>query len=296
MTEPIPLFPGVSQKETWLEMSDGVSLRVLEFTPPSGDDPQEPVIVFVPGAISPLPLWLEILGVLTPRYSVVYWETREKNSARLPEVRRVDFGMDRFRKDVDEVLRKKVLEDRKHCFVGASFGATVILEHLARAEKSPLTTILIAPNSDFRVPFWLLAPARLIPGRLFSAVKPVLKWYYGKVLLDVESEPEQAARHREMIDSAEPFRLKAAALAMQKYRGWNTFPKITEPVLVVTGKSDTLHSLPKIEKIASVLPDARLQIMASDRETHSAAFGSLVLDAIAAAMSDQRPSDKLVVD
>lgn len=284
MTEPIPLFHGVVQRESWQEMSDGVSLRVLEFTPPSGEDHRNPVIVFVPGAISPLPLWLEILEVLTLRYSVVYVETREKNSARLPDIRRVDFEMDRFRDDIGEALRERVPEDRRHCFVGASFGATIILEHLARAERPPLTTVLIAPNSDFRVPSWLLTPARLVPAGLFGAVKPVLKWYYGKVLLDVESEPEQAARHREMIDSAEPLRLKRAALAIQKYRGWETFPNVIDPVLVVTGRSDTLHSLRKVERIASLLPNGRLQIMASDRETHSAAFGHLVVDTIAAAV------------
>jgi alpha-beta hydrolase superfamily lysophospholipase len=275
-----PLFPDVLQEETWQEMSDGAAIRVLEFRPATQGNPEEPVIVFVPGAISPLPLWLAILEVLTARFPVVYVETREKNSARLPDVRKVDFGMDRVREDLKEVLVEKVPEDRPHCLVGASFGATVILEHLAEGARSPLATILIAPNSDFRVPAWLLIPVRLIPVSLYFAVKPVLKWYYGNVLVDVEKEPEQAARHKEMIDSADFLRLKSAALAIQSYSGWKTFPKITEPVLVVTGESDTLHDLSKVERIVSAVPNARLTMMESDRATHSSEFGVLVLETI----------------
>jgi pimeloyl-ACP methyl ester carboxylesterase len=265
-------------------MSDGAALRVLEFRPAAQGNPEDPVIVFVPGAISPLPLWLEILEVLTARFSVVYVETREKNSARLPDVRNVDFGMDRMRADLKEVIAEKVPGDRLHCLVGASFGATVILEHLAKGVRSPFATILIAPNSDFRVPAWLLIPARLIPVSLFFAVKPVLKWYYGGVLVDVEKEPEQAARHREMIESADFPRLKSAALAIQSYSGWETFPKVTQPVVVATGKSDTVHDLSKVKKIVSALPNARLTIMESDRATHSSEFGLLVVETIKEAL------------
>jgi len=286
MTEPISLPPGVLQQEVGLEMSDGVILRVLEFIPPHGEKPQDPVIVFVSGAISPLSAWQAILEVLTTRYSVIFIETREKESARLPAGRTVDFGIDRMREDLEEVLRERVLATRQHCFVGCSLGATVILEQLARSENLPLATVLIAPNTDFRVPFWLLLIARMLPLRLFNALKPLLKWYYGDLLLDVKSEPEQAARYRQMIDSAQPSRLRATALALQPYRGWETFAKVTAPVLVVTGESDTLHPLSKMKKIVSVMPNARLQIMASDRETHSAAFGFLVTETIATALSD----------
>ena len=287
MTDSIPLPPGVHQQEFRLEMSDGVVLRLLEFSPPHGDDSLKPVIVFVPGAISPLYAWQAILEVLTVRYTVLYVETREKGSARIPAGSRVDFGMDRLRQDLDEVLEKKVPASRQHCFVGCSLGATVILEHLARVERLPLASVLIAPNSDFRVPSWLLIPARLVPIRLFNAIKPILKWYYGKVLLDVESEPEQAARYRQMIDSAQPSRLRAGALALQKYQGWETFAKVTAPVLVVTGESDTLHPLQKMKKIVSALPNARLHLMASDRETQSQALGLLAIDTITSARSQE---------
>ena len=299
MTDPIPsmsdelrLSPGVQQRKLRLEMSDGVVLRVLEFIPPQGENPQEPVIVFVSGAISPLHAWQAILEVLTARHTILFVETREKESARLPVGRSVYFGMDRLREDLDEVLRERVLGTRQHCFAGCSLGATVILEHLARTESLPLATVLIAPNSDFRVPLWLLTPARMIPLPLFNSIKPLLKWYYGKVLVDVESEPEQAARYRQMIDSAQPARLRRAGLDLQRYRGWDTFAKVTAPVLVVTGESDTLHSLPKMKKIVSTLPNAQLEIMASDRDTHSAAFGHLVIDRIATAMADQGPSER----
>ena len=261
-------------------MSDGAAIRLLDFRPAKQGSPDDPTIVLVPGAISPLPLWLEILEVLTARFPVLYLETREKNSARLTDIRNVDFKMDRFREDLEEVLEGRIPRERAHCLVGASFGATVILEHLASGGRVPKTTILISPNSDFRVPKWLLVPARMIPVGLFGLVKPILKWYYGGVLVDVEKEPEQAARHREMIDSADPLRLRTAALAIQEYSGWETFPNVTEPVLIVTGETDTVHDLSKVKKIASTIPKAEFQIMESDRATHSSEFGELVVDTI----------------
>ena len=265
-------------------MSAGVALRLIEFHPPAKGSPRDPIIVLVPGAISPLPLWLEILQVLTAHFPVLYLETREKNSARLTDVQNVNFRMGRFREDLREVLEERIPRERDHCLVGASFGATVILEHLAVDGRSPMATVLISPNSDFRVPRWLLVPARLIPVGLFGLVKPILKWYYGRVLVDVEREPEQAVRHGEMIDSADPLRLRTAALAIQDYDGWETFPKVTDPVLIVTGETDTLHDFSKVKRIASTIPNARFQVMESDRETHSSKFGELVVDILDALM------------
>jgi pimeloyl-ACP methyl ester carboxylesterase len=261
-------------------MSDGVVLRVVEFQPP-GSAAAGPPILFVPGWISVVTGWIPVLSELTAHHRVIYIETREKVSAGIPRGPLPSFQMDRLVEDLHEIVEARLEPGERHVLMGSSLGSTLILDHMGRGAPSPVTSILIAPNAEFRLPAWVLPVARVVPGPAFIILRKVLKWYLTSFILDAEAEPEQAARYRRSLDEAEPRRLKANARAMARYAVWDCLGGIHCPVLIITGQSDALHHRGDMDRMVEMLPEGRIEVMASNRETHSAKAGQLALAEIA---------------
>jgi pimeloyl-ACP methyl ester carboxylesterase len=257
-------------------VSDGVALRLLRFGPSTDRESPAPFIVFVPGVLSPVASWQAVIDVLATRFPVLYVETRDKAGATLPR-RTVDFSMSRFRTDLHEVIEAKVPPGTPLSLVGSSLGSTTILEYLASRARTPVVSVVVAPNATLRVPGWLLPLARMAPVSLWqSTVRPVVRWYFSAYLVD-RSEPEQTAKYRQYIDAAEPGRLRRMAVALHPYELWESLPGVASRVIVVAGRTDRLHSLADTERIVRNLPNARLHLMESNRETHSERAAELIV-------------------
>ncbi|TFG90037.1 MAG: alpha/beta hydrolase, partial [Syntrophobacterales bacterium] len=242
--------PAVRVEEAHVVTSDGVTLRTIDFVPPC-DTPERPMVVFVAGWISLIDGWKDVLRRLTPRYRTLYVETREKASAVIPRrPARVDFSMPRMRRDIDEIIERKVDPEKTFCLAGSSLGATVILDYLSNAQRQPKVAILIAPICELIYPFWLPLLLRPVPPSLYTAIKPMLKWYLRNIRLDKYKEPEQVKKYEGTLDAAEPGRLKANAFAIKNYSLWEKLPDIHSAVLIVGAKSDTLHGLDVIDRMA----------------------------------------------
>ena len=272
--------PDVKVEEDHVVTSDGVTLRVIDFVPPC-DAPERPMAVFVAGWISLIDGWERVLRRLTPRYRTLYVETREKASAGLPRrPARVDFSVPRMSRDIGEILDRKVGLEKGFCLAGSSLGATVILDYLSGARRQPECAILIAPICELIYPFWLPLLLRPVPPSLYTLIKPFLKWYLRNIRLDKYKEPEQVKKYEGTLDAANPGRLKANAFAIKNYSLWGKLPDITSPVLIVGAKSDTLHGLDVIDRMARLIPDVDTEMMSSNKETHSEKMGDLIADRI----------------
>jgi pimeloyl-ACP methyl ester carboxylesterase len=211
---------------------------------------------------------------------VLYIETREKKSARLPEGRRLDFSIERMSVDIHEILSEIFDDNQLFYFAGSSLGATVILDYLSMKWKKPAGAFLIAPISKFVFPKWLLFIIKFIPANLYSLVRPILKVYLKYFRLDRKNEQEQIKKYQGTIDAAEPVRLKANAYAIKDYTIWEKLENIETPVVIMGAETDNLHGIEEMEKMVSSLASARLEIMRSNKETHSAKAGQFILTEI----------------
>ena len=117
---------------------------------------------------------------------------------------------------------------------------------------------------------------RPVSPSLYTAIKPMLKWYLRNIRLNKHKEPEQVKKYEGTLDAAEPGRLKANAFAIKNYSLWERLPGITSPVLIVGAKSDTLHGLDIINRMVHLIPDVESEIMSSNKETHSEKMGDLI--------------------
>ncbi|OPL16792.1 MAG: hypothetical protein AVO39_00515 [delta proteobacterium MLS_D] len=271
--------PGVTFDEIFFKTSDGVHLRIIDFIPPENDG-VTPVLVFVAGWISMISAWRPVLSVLTPGMRVLYVETREKRSARVDWTKSPDFSIPRMVLDLREILKELVPPSSVLFLAGSSLGSTVILDCLSRCRRKPELAVVIAPNAEFGIPRWFYPLVRLIPPAAYGLIKAPLKHYLCTYRIDSLHEREQALKYQRSLDWADPGRLKASALAMKGYSLWPKLSGIAVPVVIVAARTDLLHGVRDIERMARLIPDARMEIMESNRETHSEKAGRFILDQV----------------
>ncbi|HDP80153.1 MAG TPA: alpha/beta hydrolase [Spirochaetes bacterium] len=271
--------PDVRVREYYLKVSDGVSLKMVDFTPPE-DGPRKPAIVFVAGWISMISGWKGVLRAITPRYRTLYLETREKASSILPEERGVSFAMDRLSADLEEVIAQAVPPKKDFFMAGSSLGATAIMEYLLTEGRKPLAAMLIAPNAEFRFPPVLGHIVPALHPSMYLAVKPLIKWYLKNFRIDSKNEPEQMKKYETTLDAADPYKLKPNAIALRNYSIRDRLQGIGTPVMIVGALTDKLHGREVLEEMTRKMTRTTYRELASNKETHSEKAGELMVNFI----------------
>lgn len=266
-------------KEYMVDVSDGVSLKIVDFTPRNVSQ-EKPVILFVAGWISLISGWKDVLKVLTAEHRVIYLESREKQSSTVPDVKKVSFSIERLKLDIGEVIEKVIPLSGKFILAGSSLGASAILEYCGSEKQKPLSAVLIAPNTEFRFPKILGTIIPAIHPSLYFTVKPVIKWYLRNFRLDKKNCKEQIEKYENTIDCADPYKLKANALAIRNYAIWDRIDNITVPCLIIGATTDTLHDTENIKHLLKILPDSTYIELKSNMETHSEKAGRIIVEYI----------------
>jgi pimeloyl-ACP methyl ester carboxylesterase len=266
-------------KEYMVNVSDGVSLKIVDFTPRNVSQ-EKPVILFVAGWISLISGWKDVLKVLTAEHRVIYLESREKQSSMVPDVKKVSFSIERLKLDIGEIVEKVISPSEKFILAGSSLGASAILEYCGSEKQKPSSAVLIAPNTEFRFPKILGTIIPAIHPSLYFTVKPVIKWYLRNFRLDKKNCKEQIEKYENTIDCADPYKLKANALAIRNYAIWDRIDNITVPCLIIGATTDTLHDTENIKHLIKILPDSTYIELKSNMETHSEKAGRIIVEYI----------------
>ena len=248
----------------------GVYLRVMTWRPkkPVSEDP----IIFVAGWVSAVSGWAPLLKVMAARRPVYYIETREKRSALFEKKKLTpeDFSIARMAEDLISVCRQLKITSPHATVIGSSLGATTLLEALKGGRLTAGTAFLIAPNSDFKAP-WYLQWLLFLPAFLYHGIKYFVLWYIKTFKVDVKNEPEQMMRYNETLRAAHPQRIKLSAKAAikQRYRVWPHLDSVQIPVALAYAPTDTLHSAANIRLMAERLPHATVIACPSNKYMHS---------------------------
>lgn len=257
--------PGTEIQVDYTPVNSAVKLRVIHFSPP---DPEDlPEVVFVPGWISRMESWKEVLQEMTRNFRIHYVETREKISSVVHGP--AEFSVEALGKDLIAIIRQLQLRDNQYIMLGSSLGATVILDCCLALPARPRALVLVGPNAVFRVPWWGKIIIHLFYPGFYTWIKPYIKWYLRHFRLDVKSDHLQYEKYCRALDSADPFKLKKAALAFSRYQVWDKLPHISIPTLILGGSRDKLHEPENMKKIASMMPHATYMDMGTNRMTHS---------------------------
>jgi len=256
---------GSTCKEEMVPVSPNVSLRVITFSPSQQE--QNPAIVFVPGLVSLMEGWREVLLEMTKDFTVYYIETREKITSKVKG--KVDYSLEAIGQEIAALVSHFNLESRGCILFGSSLGATAILESTRFLDTGPLCLVLIGPNAVFRIPKFYRFIVRIFNPRLYLVFKPVVKWYLKTFRLDTEADYAQYEKYCQSLDAADPWKLKKAAIAFSRYEVWDLLAEIDFPTLIVGASRDTLHEPENLKKMVAMMKNAVYLDLETNKLTHS---------------------------
>jgi pimeloyl-ACP methyl ester carboxylesterase len=257
---------GMTIDDRMIRTSTGATLRVITFEPKA--EKRNPAILFVAGWITQMLAWKSVLKEMTKDFKVIYVETREKISSRVEKP--AAYSIEAIGSDIISLVSLLGLQDRRYVLFGSSLGATVIIECFHALTRKPLALVLIGPNAVFRVPrTWKFIVKSFYPP-LYALIRPSVKWYLKNFRLDVKADAAQYEKYSAALDSADPWKLKKAVLAVSRYEVWHRLPDLNVPTLLIEASKDLLHEPENLQRIASMIPNAAVIDMQTNATTHSA--------------------------
>lgn len=261
-------FPHSKCSEEWVRVSDTVSLRVLSWEPTDETLHQLDPVVMIPGWGSLFEGWKPLVAEWVTRRRVLYIETREKTSARIEQKRMSakDFSIERFSKDIAEVLSHYQLKNEFHLF-SSSLGSTLLIDSLQRREIHAKSSLFVAPNEHFKLPLW----ARIV----IKLPLPILalKMMRSITLRAIEKkvkEEGQRIRYRRALVEQELVRWRASARSLIAYALPKDLSNITVPCGILAAQSDKLHAMDAAKSIAARIPGAVMIEVPSNQYAHEA--------------------------
>ena len=258
-----------------ITVSDGVVLNLIDFKPIDGS--QKPILLFVAGWLSNLSGWHNVLNEITPHFRVLYLESREKRSATLPPGPLPRFDIDRMADDIAEVVAARIPRETPLYVAGSSLGSTALIRAMSRQLLAPVAAFLISPVTAFQFPGWGNFIIRFFPPSFFTVIRYPIVWYLVHFRVDRKKEPEQVQKYTETVMGAEPRRLKANAGALSGHTVWGDLDGVKSPVVIIGAASDKLHGMDEITRMVEKIPEARMEVMVSNKETHSEKAGRFIL-------------------
>jgi len=255
--------PDCAIEVRYLDGAEGYQLKVYSFTP--NHESSAPPVIFIPGWTSVMDGWAPLLSAWVEKRTIHYIETREKRSAIVPKKLRVsDYAMLRHAEDLSNVVDELGLDSNVMWF-GSSLGATVILHGMMEGLLQGNSAFLVAPNSQFRFPTWMV-PLTAAPWWCYSPLirlgLPYLKWRL--------KEPKQYVRYKRTLTQAHLLRLKRSVQANRRYDLPDNLDRVQAKVAICVATSDTLHTGTDSHGIADALPNGSLVEVPSNQYAHEA--------------------------
>jgi pimeloyl-ACP methyl ester carboxylesterase len=256
---------GASVSEEIISVNVNVALRVLTFIPPG--KLKYPAVMFIPGWVSQMFGWKEVLLDMTKDFKIYYVETREKISSKVQG--KVKYDVESIGLDIVTLIENFNLKNREYILFGSSLGGTTILDLYRFLKQKPLCLVLVGPNAVFRIPrIWIFIVKLFYPG-WYDLIKPSVKWYLRKFRLDLDSDYAQYEKYCRAIDSGDPWKLKKGVLSLCKYEIWPLLKDINIPTLMFGASKDKLHEPDNLRKMVRLMPQATYLDLQTNQLTHS---------------------------
>ena len=263
-----PHLPEANAEELFVEVAPNISVRVLRWVPADSSAASLDPAVVVPGWGSVFEGWRPLLTEWVSRRPIVYIETREKKSARITrKVRREDFEMRHHGHDVAAVLDEFGIDSSEVDWFSSSLGATLLIDAYQNDVLAGRSSILLAPNPDFKFPLWARI---LLKMPLPKFIHPALVRFAVWVVERRTKEEGQRIRYRRALMSQDLERLLLSSRANIRYSLPQDLSNASVPCAVMTASSDTLHGMDKVLDIVDRLPNAVLIEVPSNQYAHEA--------------------------
>ena len=260
-----PDLDGLVAKEHWIEVEVGVSIRVLVWKE-EGIDPDSGTVVMVPGWGSLFEGWKPLVTEWAKRRHLIYIETREKASSRFNRrISKDDFSIERHARDIEAVLDALDVNQNNIDWYSSSLGSTLLIDAFERRDLGGRSSVLLAPNPDFRFPLWsrmiIYSP---LPMVAFRKMVGFVAWVVNRRT----KEEGQKVRYRRALLAQDVPRMLLSARWNLGYSLPEDLSRIEVPCAVMTAASDTLHDFGKVERLADSIPNCKMIKVPSNQYAH----------------------------
>ena len=261
-----PEFPGSKATEEWVPVDEGVNLRVITWTPVNPK--RKSVVVFVAGWGSLFEGWRPLISKWSSERSIVYIETREKGSSNINKrISKLDFSVEKLASDIVEVLRFYDLESSEVDWFSSSLGSTILIDSFNCGRLSGRSSVLLAPNSEFKFPFWARALIVLpLPRFVYPMIIRLAVWAVERKV----KEEGQKIRYRRALLSQDLQKMHLSARSLMKYSLPENLGGISFPCAVMTASSDKLHGMDRAMNIVYRIPNCEFIEVPSNQYAHEA--------------------------
>ncbi len=260
----------VEFSQTYVEAEDDVQLQLWTWIPKGKND--EIPLLFLPGWVSVIGGWQDLLKAVLEKRPVTYLETKEKHSARIGHrVGVEDYRLERLAEGLLRAVGSLPFPIENTIVSGSSYGATIALEAMKHGRLKPKGAFLVGVNTEFHGPlaFHLLVQC---PAWIYHPSKYFVLWYLRHFMVNTKKEPEQMRRYEETLLKAIPERVKYSVKAALPYTVWQDVETVSAPVGIAFSDSDTLHTPENIERLLKTLPHGIEVRCPSNKYMHSAAL------------------------
>ncbi|HJM18062.1 MAG TPA: alpha/beta hydrolase [Candidatus Thalassarchaeaceae archaeon] len=261
-----PELDGATASEKWIEVSPGISLRVLSWKPEDGDLASSNPVVMIPGWGSVFEGWRPLLSEWVRHRPILYIETRDKASARFSRnVSKADFGMEVHGRDIAAVLEYFQINQKEVDWYSSSLGSTLLIDSYQNEVLDGRSSILLAPNPDFDFPLWSRILIKLpLPMLVYRKLVGFVAWVVDRRT----KEGGQKVRYRRALLAQNVRNMVMSARANLGYRLPEDLSNIDVPCAVMTATSDTLHGFDKVQQVVDSMPNCTMIEVPSNQYAH----------------------------
>ncbi len=261
-----PILEGATSKERWVSVSPEVQIRVLSWVPDDEHAASLNPVVMVPGWGSVFEGWRPLVSEWVKRRPVHYIETREKASAIISrKTIKSDFSMERHGQDICEALVALELEHSKIDWYSSSLGSTLLIDAYQRGVLSGRSSVLLAPNPDFKFPLWSRAIINFpLPMFVYRRMVKFVAWVVDRRT----NEEGQKIRYRRALLAQDVRRMLLSARSNLGYSLPERLDSIEVPCAVMTAESDTLHGFDKVRQVVDSIPNCKMIEVPSNQYAH----------------------------
>ena len=261
-----PEFEGAEAREMWIDVEEKASIRVIVFEPDEVPEKSNGTVVMVPGWGSLFEGWRPLVEVWARSRRLIYIETREKASSIINRrISKDDFSIERHSMDIAAVLDSLDIDQKKIDWYSSSLGSTILIDAFQRRYLEGRSSVLLAPNPDFRFPLWsriiIYSP---LPMVAFRKMVGFVAWVVNRRT----KEEGQKVRYRRALLAQDVPRMLLSARWNLGYSLPEDLSHIEVPCAVMTATSDTLHDFGKVERIADSIPNCRMIKVPSNQYAH----------------------------
>ncbi len=250
-------------EESYLKMSDGSQLKILR-TYAKEETSNGHTIFVIPAFGSIILGWDELLIEAMQDFDVVYFESREKGSSKL--VKKAKMDMEIYSEDMKETIRQLKLEENKLITLASSSSVPIIGYTIAYKNLQPKLTVLVGPIMKIPIPTIIRLMALFLPTFFVNLIRKLsFIWIKRKRT----ATPEQAAKYIRAGKEADPKKWKRGLGYFGTATYEKIYPLIDTKVLVIDESEDKMHETEITREIASLIPNAELIDLKTNKNTHS---------------------------